>query len=357
MIHNKLQAIIDLAVANKASDIHLCEGKLPQIRINGELVDLTNVEMGSQDQSREVILSLLTSDQKDKFLKIKEMDLSVTHAETRLRVNIYYQMGLISAAMRIVSSIIPPLTDLSLPESFETFAAMKQGFVLVTGPTGHGKSTTVASILNEINRTRKVHVVTIEDPIEYVLKPQMAMISQREIGNDTLGFLDALRSCLRQDPNVVYVGEMRDFETISAALTVAETGHLVFSTLHTNSAPQSIDRIVDVFPEGAKSQVRTQLASVISAVVSQRLVPTLSGGRTPAVEIMMATPAVKNIIREGKTFMIDNIIQTSADSGMVSLETSLARLVHQGVVSEEVALSYALRPSDFQSKLRSFNNK
>lgn len=357
MIHSKLQTIIDLAVANKASDIHLCEDKLPEVRINGELVDLTNVEMGSQDQSREIILSLLTNDQKDKFLKTKEMDLSVTHGETRLRVNIYYQMGLVSAAMRIVSSTIPSLVDLSLPESFRTFATMKQGFVLVTGPTGHGKSTTVASILNEINRTRKVHVVTIEDPIEYVLKPQMAMISQREIGNDTLGFLDALRSCLRQDPNVVYVGEMRDFETISAALTVAETGHLVFSTLHTNSAPQSIDRIVDVFPEGAKSQVRTQLASVISAVVSQRLVPTLSGGRTPAVEIMMATPAVKNIIREGKTFMIDNIIQTSADSGMVSLETSLARLVHQGVVSEEVALSYALRPSDFESKLRSFNKK
>jgi len=357
MMHSKLQAIIDLAVANKASDVHLCENTLPEVRVNGELVDLTNVEMGTQEQSREIILSLLTNEQKEKFLKIKEMDLSVTYGEIRLRVNIYYQMGLISAAMRLVSSTIPSLIDLSLPESFRLFAAMKQGFVLVTGPTGHGKSTTVASILNEINQTRKVHLVTIEDPIEYVLKPQMAMISQREIGNDTIGFSEALKSCLRQDPNIVYVGEMRDLETISSALTVAETGHLVFSTLHTNSASQSIDRIVDVFPEGTKSQVRTQLASVISAVVSQRLVPTLAGGRVPALEIMMATSAVKNIIREGKTFMIDNVIQTSADLGMISLETSLARLVHQGTVSEEVAMSFALRPSDFQNKLRSFNGK
>lgn len=353
-MHTKLQAIIDLAIANKASDIHLCESVLPEVRVNGDLIDLTNTDLGPPDQAREIILSILTDEQREKFFKTRDMDLSVTHGDVRLRVNIYYQMGLVSAAMRVVLSTIPSMIDLSLPGSFNEFASMKQGFVLVTGPTGHGKSTTVASILNEINRTRKVHMVTIEDPIEYVLKPDMAMISQREIGSDTLGFSEALKSCLRQDPNVVYVGEMRDLETISSALTVAETGHLVFSTLHTNSAAQSIDRIVDVFPEGAKGQVRTQLASVISAVVSQRLVPTLSGGRVPALEIMMANPAVKNIIREGKTFMIDNIIQTSADSGMISLETSLAKLVHQGVVSEEVAMSFALRPSEFQNKLRSY---
>ena len=355
-MHTKLQAIIDLAIANKASDIHLCETMVPEVRVNGELIDLTNTDLGTQEQSREVILSMLTDEQKAKFLKTRDMDLSVVHNEMRLRVNIFYQMGLVSAAMRLVSSVIPSLLELSLPSSFAEFATMKQGFVLVTGPTGHGKSTTVASILNEINQIRKVHIVTIEDPIEYVLKPKMSIISQREIGNDTLGFPEALRSCLRQDPNVVYVGEMRDLETISSALTVAETGHLVFSTLHTNSASQSIDRIVDVFPEGSKSQIRTQLASVVSAVISQRLVPTMSGGRVPALEVLMATPAVKNIIREGKTFMIDNIIQTSADSGMISLETSLARMVHQGIISEEVGLSYALRPSDFQSKLRSFKS-
>jgi len=224
---------------------------------------------------------------------------------------------------------------------------------LLTGPTGHGKSTSVASILNKINQVKDAHIVTIEDPIEYLINPEKSMITQREIGYDTLNFEIALRSVLRQDPNVVFVGEMRDLTTISSALTIAETGHLVFSTLHTNSAAQTIDRIVDVFPEGTKEQIKVQLASVLTAVVSQRLVPAVSGGRIPAFEIMTATPAVKNAVREGKSFMLDNIIQTSADVGMVGLETSLARLVHQRYIEEQVAMSYALRPSELQSNLRS----
>jgi twitching motility protein PilT len=256
----------------------------------------------------------------------------------------------------VVPSEIPGFKELNLPSIFSDLAEFKQGFVLVTGPTGHGKSTTVASVLNKINQNKSTHIVTIEDPIEYIIKPEKSIISQRELGFDTQSFSMALRSVLRQDPNVVFVGEMRDLDTISSALTIAETGHLVFSTLHTNSASQTVDRIIDVFPEGSKEQIKVQLANVVTAIVSQRLMPARDGGRMPVFEIMMATPAVRNAIREGKSFMLDNIIQTSADAGMVGLETSLARLIRQGLVTEEVAMSYSLRPDELQSNLRSIKS-
>jgi twitching motility protein PilT len=300
----------------------------------------------------EMVLSILNDELSERFKKEKEVDFSLELDGTRFRTNIFWGMGAVGVSMRVVPSEIPDFEKLGLPGLFHSFTDQKQGFILVTGPTGQGKSTTVAAMLEEINAKRNAHIVTIEDPVEYVIRSKKSIVLQREVGNDTNGFHQALRSCLRQDPNVVFVGEMRDLETISSALTIAETGHLVFSTLHTNSASQTIDRIIDVFPEGAKEQVRFQLAGVITAVVSQRLVPSIDGkSRVPAFEILIATPAVRNSIRESKTFMIDNIIQTSGEIGMVSLEKYLAGLVKKGVVSEETAVSYCLRPVELQSLL------
>lgn len=349
----RIQQLLSLAVANKASDLHIFARELPRLRVDGELVVVNSFALGEPAKMEEMILTLMVPEQLERFKRDKELDYSVKTDEARFRVNTYYQKGEIATALRVVTSKIPTFADLNLPDTFQAFTELKQGFILLTGPTGHGKSTTVASILNEINISRQCHIVTIEDPIEYLLSPEKSLVSQREVGYDTPSFSSALRTCLRQDPNVVFVGEMRDLDTIQSAITIAETGHLVFSTLHTNSAAQSIDRIVDVFPEGTKEQIKTQLSSVITAVISQRLMPGINGGRVPAFEIMMATPAIKNAIREGKSFMIDNIIQTSADLGMVGMETSLAMLVHKGIVAEDVAYEYALRPVEFQNKLRS----
>lgn len=352
-MHTKIKGVLDLAVANKASDIHFSASMLPRIRINGELVDVTNFDEKDPAVVTEMMLSILSEEQKLKLEEKRELDFSLTSETARFRVNMYFQKNEVACALRVVPSEIPEFEELNLPNIFSDFVEFKQGFVLITGPTGHGKSTTVASVLNRINRTKTTHIVTIEDPIEYLIKPEKAIISQRELGFDTKSFKMALKSVLRQDPNVVFIGEMRDLETISSALTIAETGHLVFSTLHTNSAAQSIDRIVDVFPEGSKQQIRIQLASVVTAIVSQRLMPARDGGRIPVFEIMLATPAVKNAIREGKSFMMDNIIQTSADVGMVGLEMSLAKMVRQGLITEETAMSYSLRPDELQSNLRS----
>ncbi len=354
-MHTKIKEILALAVANKASDIHLSASILPRIRVNGQLSEVGNFEKVEPTVMIEMILSILSDAQKVKLESEREIDFSLTSDEARFRVNMFFQKNEVACSLRVVPSKIPGFSELNIPAIFSDFVNLKQGFILVTGPTGHGKSTTVASVLNEINQTKSTHIVTIEDPVEYIIDPVKSIISQRELGFDTISFDRALRSVLREDPNVVFVGEMRDLETISSALTIAETGHLVFSTLHTNSAAQTVDRIVDVFPEGSKDQTRVQLASVISAIVSQRLLPARDGGRVPVFEIMTATPAVKNAIREGKAYMLDNIIQTSADVGMVGLETSLARLVRQGLVDEEVAMSYSLRPEELQSNLR--NNK
>lgn len=350
-MHTKIRELLDLAVANKASDIHLAVGMTPKLRVYGELVDIGNFNI-EESMMVEMIMSILDETQREIVKKDKELDFSLETSESRFRANVYFQKGTLACSLRLISPIIPTFDQLNIPDLFNTFANYKQGFVLVTGPTGHGKSTTVASILNDINHKKPYHIVTVEDPVEYLLKPDKSIISQRELGYDTNSFDLALRSCLRQDPNVVFIGEMRDLDSITSALTIAETGHLVFSVLHTNSAAQTIDRIIDVFPGGSRDQVITQLASVLTAVVSQRLVPAIDGGRVAAFEILMVTPAVKNVIREGKTFMIDNIIQTSADLGMISLEASLAKLVLQGKITEEVALSYSLSPVELQNKLR-----
>lgn len=350
-MNTKMEQILKYAVDNKASDIHLISDVSPKVRINGELVNVVDFEGLGKEEISEMVLSLLDEDRLETFKKDKELDFSFEAVGVRFRANIYLQKETPACALRLISSKIPSFEELGIPNILKDFTKHKQGFVLVTGPTGHGKSTTVAALLEEINNNIGGHIVTIEDPVEYLIKPEKAIISQREIGGDTNGFDLSLRSCLRQDPNVVFVGEMRDFQSTSSALTIAETGHLVFSILHTNSAAQTIDRIIDIFPSGSKDQVRVQLATVITAIISQRLVPSIDGGRIPVFEILIATPAVRNVIREGKSFMIDNIIQTSSDVGMISFDSYMAKMVLDGKISEEVAMNYANNAIELQNKL------
>lgn len=349
-----IQELLKLTVKNNASDLHLIDGVPPTLRVHGRLEEISTQSPLDEERAKELVFGVLTETQKNKFIKQREMDFSYSlPSGVRFRVNVYYSKGVPAAAFRMIRVKTPTIEELNLPKILHQFTKMKQGFVLVTGPTGHGKSTTVASILEEINENRREHIVSLEDPVEYVLKPEESIISQREIGKDSLDWKTGLRSVLREDPDVVFVGEMRDLESIQLALTIAETGHLVFSTLHTNSAAQTIDRIIDVFPEETKEQVRLQLANTIAAVVSQRLVPTIDDKRVPAVELLMANQAVKTSIRESKTHMIDNIIQTSREEGMIPLELSLANWVNQGKVKQKVAESYALRPKELNRQLRS----
>ncbi len=342
-----LKDLIAYAVNQKASDLHFVVGRPPMIRVNGVLTPVPGREVLTADNIGELIFGLVNDEQKEVLTVNKEIDFSfVAEKAARFRVNAYFQKGTLAAALRLIPDKIPMIEDLGLPKVLHQVAALKQGLVLITGPTGQGKSTTLASIIDEIARTRSEHIVTIEDPIEYEFAHQKSLVSQREMKLDTHNWQIALRSVLREDPNVVMIGEMRDFETIAAALTIAETGHLVFATLHTNSAAQTIDRIVDVFPEEQQAQVRMQFASVLEAVFSQRLLPSLDGGRVPACEILLSTPAVASTIRDGKSHMIDNIIQTSAEIGMRTLEMDLSRLVRSGKVSLEEARSVALRPEE-----------
>jgi twitching motility protein PilT len=295
-----------------------------------------------------LVLPLLSQELKDQLMVNKEVDFSYQFENLgRFRVNAYYSKNEMGAALRLIPTKIKTIEELKLPPLFHQFAQLHQGFVLVTGPTGQGKSSTLAAIIDEINQSRSEHILTIEDPIEFLYTPAKSLISQRELHADTHSWEVALKSALREDPNVVLVGEMRDYETIAAALTVAETGHLVFATLHTNSAAQTIDRIIDVFPEHQQGQVRMQLSNTLQAVLSQRLIKGLKGGRAAAIEILMATSAVRNIIREGKTFQLDNVIQTSSEMGMISLDASLAKLVNNGEIGYEKGLELALSPDQF----------
>lgn len=349
----KIEELLELTLERQASDLHLVVGVPPTLRIDGNLNPLTNYPSLTEALVTELVHALLNPDEKEILKVNRELDFSFELAgRARFRVNAYHQKGTLAAALRLIPMKIRTLEELKLPQICHKFATLKQGFVLITGPTGHGKSTTLASILNEVNQKRAEHIVTIEDPIEFVLPQAKSLVSQREVHADTHSWSIALRSCLREDPDVVLVGEMRDYETIAAALTVAETGHLVFATLHTNSAAQTIDRIVDVFPEHSKAQVKMQLSATLEAVLSQRLLPCLHGGRVVASELLLATPAVKTTIREGKTHMIDNIIQTSGEVGMMTLETDLARLVKEGQISLETAKYYALRLEDLMSLVR-----
>ncbi|MCA9369914.1 MAG: type IV pilus twitching motility protein PilT [Pseudomonadales bacterium] len=343
-----LQQLID----SEGSDIHIVPGSPPTIRVEGVLKPVDGAPVLTEKQSETLIHPLLTQEQKDYVEVNKELDFAYQYLDKgRFRVNVYLSQGGLSAALRLIPNRIKTLEELHLPKVFHDFTQYKQGIILITGPTGEGKSTSLAAIINEINHARAEHILTIEDPIEFVYEPQKSVISQREITQDTHGWDIALKSALREDPDVVLVGEMRDFETIASAITVAETGHLVFATLHTATAAQTIDRIIDVFPAAQQSQVRQQLASTVQAIVSQRLVPTLNGKRTAALEVMLGTPAIRNLIREAKTYQIDNVIQTSASKQMMLLETHLQTLVQQGSISSLVAQEYSFRKDDMDRLL------
>lgn len=348
-----IKQLLEITIRRRASDLHLLVGYPPMLRVDGTLVSIPEEGMLTTQQVETHIFSLFTPEQKDLFLANKELDFSYALGDSRFRINAYYQKGAAAAALRNLPQQIRSIEELSLPKICHEFVALRQGFILVTGPTGHGKSTTLAAIINEINASRDVHIVTIEDPIEYIYPKGRAIISQREMHGDTYSWNVALRSVLREDPDVVLIGEMRDYETIAAALTIAETGHLVFATLHTNSASQSVDRIVDVFPENQQAQVRMQLAGTLEGILSQRLIPAIGGGRKPATEILISTPAVKTTIREGKTHLIDNIIQTSGEMGMSLMETSLVSLVKNGSITLDTAKEYSVRPEEL---IRLFSN-
>jgi twitching motility protein PilT len=342
-----LENYLAKVVLTNSSDLHLVVGYPPIIRKETVLSPIPGEAVLNGVRVKELIFSILTPEQRDLLTVNKEIDFSYSfEGKARFRVNAYNQRGSLAAAFRHIPAKIRTIEELNLPKVCHTFGELRQGFILVTGPTGHGKSTTLAAIIDEINQLRSCHIVTIEDPIEYTYSTGKSIVSQRELHGDTHSWELALRSVLREDPDVVLVGEMRDYETIRSALTVAETGHLVFATLHTNNAAQTVDRIVDVFPEHQQAQIRMQLSLTLEAVFSQRLLPSLKGGMVPAAEILVATPAVKTTIRDGKTHLINNIIQTSAEVGMLTLEMSLADLVKRGLVSYEMAMAYCLRPDD-----------
>ncbi len=342
-----IQSLLQYVVDHTASDLHLIVGTPPIVRIDGNLIAIPGEEALTPQLIEPLISGVVSPQQREILAVNKELDFSIALGEhARFRVNAYFQRDSQAASFRLIPKAIPTIDSLNLPAICHKFTELRQGFILVTGPTGHGKSTTLAAILDEINHKRPVHIISIEDPIEYVYTAAKAIVSQREVRTDTHSWEIALRSVLREDPDVVLIGEMRDYETIAAALTIAETGHLVFATLHTNSAAQTIDRIVDVFPESQQAQVRLQLSGNLEAVFSQRLVPKIGSGRTVAHEVMTGTQAVKTAIREGKTHMLDNIILTSSEYGMTTLENSLAALVKSQTISLETAQSYAMRPGD-----------
>lgn len=345
-----MDALLSEVIKRSASDLHLSPGHTPVIRLDGELVDVGEKILTAKD-TEELILSMMPDDKKEILEVNREVDFAYSFDDKngvagRFRINAFHAMKHISAALRLIPTRVKTIEELNLPPVYHQITKLKQGLVLVTGPTGHGKSTTLAAMLEDINRNRFDHMITIEDPIEYIFEGKKALIDQREMSDDTNSWGVALRSAMRQDPDVILVGEMRDYETISAAITLAETGHLVFATLHTNSAAQTIDRVIDVFPENQQPQVRSQLANILQVVIAQRLIPLDRGGRRAVSEIMFNTPAVANLIREGKTFQIDNVIRTGVDAGMVYLEKGLVSLVREGAISSQKAQEYAVHPEE-----------
>lgn len=353
----KIGQYLELAQAQGASDLHLGVGKKPTLRIDGTLLQLAKEPIMLSEDMDGFIEVLLNDEQKKIFKDQKEIDFGFTYEEKiRCRANAYIQKGLVAIAIRLISMEILSIEELNLPAILHEFAKLSQGFFLVVGPAGHGKSTTLAALIDEINHNRFDHILTIEDPIEYIFTPDRCLIDQREVGSDTVSFNKALRSVLRQDPDAIMIGEMRDPESIAIALTAAETGHLVFSTLHTNNAAQTIDRIIDSFPAGQQGQIRSQLASVLVGILSQRLVPRVDGGRVPATEVMFANAAIRNLIREDKTYQIDLVIETSAEDGMMSLNRSLASLVKRREITQENAYLYSLNQTELKNLLSSGGN-
>lgn len=348
-----IEALLEECVNHNASDLHLQAGLPPILRIDGVLRPITTYPVLDEKQVQDLIFATLDEDQQKILQKDKEFDYSFAFGDLgRFRVNAFQQMGNFAAAFRLIPNKIKSLEELGVPPVVESFAEHPHGLVLVTGPTGSGKSTTLAALIDKINSEKAVHIITIEDPIEFTHRSKRAVVAQREVHYDTFSFAAALRSILREDPDVVLIGEMRDLETIQAAITTAETGHLVFATLHTNSAAQSVDRIIDVFPAHQQSQIRAQLANVLNGIVSQRLIPAIDGGRVCVAEILVANPAVRAIIREGKTHQLDMAIQTSIDQGMQTMDRELARLVKDGKISYDVARDYTVNTQEFERLAR-----
>ena len=348
----KLHNLLENALVNNASDLHISVGHPPILRITRALVDMKEEKIITTESVEQIAFCLMSVQQKDKFLKQREIDFAYDfNGKARFRVNVFFQKNTISIALRCVPSQIKTIEELNLPAILHKFIEARQGLVLVTGSTSQGKSTTLAAMVDEINYTRREHIIIIEDPIEYIFKDDKSLIHQREIYRDARSFPSALRAALREDPDVIMVGEMRDLETIATAITAAETGHLVLATLHTNSASQTIHRIIDVFPPHKQSQTRAQLSASLLGVISQRLVPTIEGEFRPACEIMFANSAITNLIRTSKIHEIPAIIETSANEGMQSLNKALSNLVEGKVISQETALSYSLNPIDLSSRL------
>lgn len=343
-----IEDLLHIMVEKGSSDLHLKAGCAPMIRVDGELVPIT-YELLSAEVVRRMIESILTEEQKAKFVVEKELDLAYSvPGLSRFRVNVFMQRNTWATAIRVIPSRPFSIDELKLPHILKDLAMKPRGLILVTGPTGSGKSTTLAAMVNHINENKRCHIVSIEDPIEFLHKDKNSVLSQREVGEDTNSFTNALKHVLRQDPDVILVGEMRDLETVSIAITAAETGHLVLATLHTNSAANTIDRMIDIFPPHQQQQIRMQLSVTLEGIICQTLVPRAEGsGRILAMELLPVTPAVRNVIREGKSFQIPNIIQSGAEYGMQSLDVSLRNLYLQGLISYDEAISKASSPEDF----------
>lgn len=349
----RIEILLEEVIKKKASDLHLQVGLAPMLRVDGSLIPVQAAPILTEEQVESLVFAILDDEQKQILLKDKEFDFSFAFGDLgRFRVNAFHERGNIAAALRLIPNEILTTEQLGLPRVVLKFAEYPRGLVLVTGPTGSGKSTTLAALVDKINSERSTHIVTIEDPIEFTHKSKKSVIVQREVHYDTYSFSAALRSSLRQDPDVVLIGEMRDLETIAAAITIAETGHLVFATLHTNSAAQSIDRMIDVFPPHQQPQIRAQLSNILMGICAQRLVPTIGGGRVAAAEILVATPAVRNIIREGKSHQLDAVIQTGAEHGMQSMDKTLVGLIHAGSITYDEARNFAVDIEELDRLMR-----
>ncbi len=349
----KIEVLLEECVKRKASDLHIQVGLPPMLRIDGKLAPVPGTDVLNDEAVEALIFAILDEDQKQVLLKDKEFDFSFAFGDMgRFRVNAFHERGNLAAALRLITNNMQTIEQLGLPSVVNKFADYPRGLVLVTGPTGSGKSTTLAAMIDKINHERAEHIITIEDPIEYTHQSKKSVVVQREVHYDTYSFSAALRSALREDPDVVLLGEMRDLETIASAITIAETGHLVFATLHTNSAAQSIDRMIDVFPPHQQPQIRSQLSNILMAIVSQRLIPTIGGGRIAAAEILVATSAVRNIIREGKTHQLEAVIQTGAEFGMQSMDKTLVELIHSGTVTYDEAKNFAVDLDELDRLMR-----
>lgn len=349
----RIELLLEEVVKKRASDLHLQVGLPPMLRVDGALLPVAGFNSLDESAVEALVFAILDQDQQQILLKDKEFDFSFAFGNLgRFRVNAFHERGNIAAALRLIPNEIKTVTELGMPQVVMGFADFPRGLVLVTGPTGSGKSTTLAALVDKINTEKAHHIITIEDPIEFTHKSKKSVVVQREVHYDTYSFSAALRSSLRQDPDVVLIGEMRDLETISAAITIAETGHLVFATLHTNSAAQSIDRMIDVFPPHQQPQIRAQLSNILMAIVSQRLVPSIGGGRVVAAEVLIANSAVRNIIREGKSHQLDAVIQTGADQGMQTMDRTLVSLVQAGSITFDSAREFAVDLAEFERLMR-----